>query len=120
MALTFASYLETAELPPVDECVVFKGVIAQIGGESTGDADVSIATLGANYNDLAKANFEASGNYTPLEDAEVPFPAPEDCDADAEIGAYQSALGDAAYVEQFFGWCADNMGDATAGLCGPE
>ena len=37
MALTYASYLETAELPPVDECVVFKGVLSQIAEDSATD-----------------------------------------------------------------------------------
>lgn len=120
MALTFASYLETAELPPVDECVVFKGVLNQIAGESGTDSEGMLADLGTNYNDSSKANFEASGEYTPLGEQGLPLPQPEGCDAEAEVGAYQSALGDAAYVEQFFGWCLGNMGDVTAGMCGPE
>jgi hypothetical protein len=88
MALTFASYLETAELPPVDECVVFKGVLDQIAGDSSFDTDQQLADLGANYNDSSKANFEASGAYTPAGEQGLPGEVPEGCDASAEIDAF--------------------------------
>jgi hypothetical protein len=88
-ALTYASFLSTAELPPPDECTVFKGVLTTIAGDSNQDAAGLQTVLGANYNDSSKANFDAAGLIDPdAADTPLPGAVPDGCDASAEIAAF--------------------------------